>query len=656
MDTNKESTSENTSIEKLENSLMGMLDGKEKVDALLSLCDSVKEKEPKKLNFYAGQALDISQKINYKLGIAKSHKFIGQSHSHNADFKTAIDHLDSALLLSRSLGDKKLEANALLHLGIVYKNFDYSKSIESYFESLEISRSLNDHKTESHLLNNIGVVFKILGNFKVALEYYLDSLKIKESLGNEETIHNTLSNIGNIYVIMENYEKGLEYASKSLELLRKFDKRTNEPVILGNIALCNKKLGNTDVALKYYNEALDIAKKMGNRQSEADNFDGLGEMYLAKGDYDKAIECFGNGLQIAEDIKDRVLISNICHNIGKLMLRTQKYDQCISILEKGLEHSKLIEDKSSIASFYPTFSAYYEAVGNYMKAIEYLKLYNELNKELLKSQTEMVTRSLMIQHEAERHQKEAEMNRVKNEELTRIVKKLDEINEDKNNFIGIVSHDLRDPVSSIYSISDLILADYSSLSEEDKRDFVTDIKTSAGRVIKLLQTLLDINAIETGRLKMDFENNNLTEITKKALEFYTEKAKAKNIDLHFTEEKPVLFYGDRRSVEQILSNLISNSIKYTEPGKNVYISISESENVARFEIDDEGPGMTEDDKKSLFGRFAKLSARPTAGEESFGLGLSIVKKLVDINKGKVWCESELGKGAKFFVELPKARI
>lgn len=645
---------EQFAVEQLENRLGSMADGKEKVDTLLAICDIVKENDTKKLNSLSLKALEVSQQINYKLGIAKSHKFIGQSYSARADFKNAIDHLDSALLLSRSLGEKKLEGNILLHLGIVYKNFDHKKAIEAYFESLEISRSLNDLSSESHLLNNIGIVFKLLGNYRVALEYYLASLRIKESLGNEQTIHNTLSNIGNIYVIMEDYIKGLEYASKSLELLRKFGKRTNESVILGNIALCNKKLGNNDEAYRYYIEALDVAKELGNRQSEADNYDGLGELYLESGDYEKALECFGEGLRIAEEIEDKTILSSICHNIGKVHLHTNRYEECLQTLQKGLEHSKMLEDKNIIAGYYPTFSSYYEAVGNYVKAIEYLKLYNELNKELLKNQSEMVTRSLMIQHEAERHQKEAEMNRIKNEELTRIVKKLDEINEDKNNFIGIVSHDLRDPVSGIYSISDLLLNE--SLSEEEKVDFINDIKISAGRVIKLLQTLLDINAIETGRLKMDFENNDLTEITNTALEFYAEKAKVKNIDLHFTAGKPLLFYGDKRSVEQILSNLISNAIKYTQPGKNIYIILSETDTSVRFEIDDEGPGLTDDDKKNLFGKFTRLSARPTAGEDSFGLGLSIVKKLVKMNKGKVWCESEFGKGAKFFVEFPKASL
>lgn len=643
-------------ILELETKISTLSEDKEKVDSLLELCELVKENSSIKLNELSKKALDISEKINYKLGVARSHKLLGQSYSHRSDYTKAIHHLEKALLLSRSLGEKKLEGNILIHLGIVHKNSDPAKAIELYYESLEIHKMLNDRLSEAHLLNNIGVVFKMLGNYSTALEYYLQSLDIKEEVGVEKTIHNTLSNIGNIYVIMNEYDKALDYAMRSLKLLRKHNTRINEPVVLGNVALCNKMLGHYKEAMNYYGEAIEVAKETGNRQSEADNYDGIGELYLINGDMDSALSSFNKALEIAEDINDRSLIASIHLNLGKGYLQSGDNEKSLDELLKGLEHTKETDDRKMMGDYYQAISSYYESIGDYVKAVDYLKLHNDSNRELILKQSEMVTKSLMIQHEAERHQKEAESNRARNEELTRIVKRLDEINEDKNNFIGIVSHDLRDPVSSVYSIAELILGDYDNFSEEERKDFINDIKTSADRVIKLLQTLLDINAIETGQFKTEFESNDLTEITKEVISYYKDRAIAKNLDIRFTEEQHSLFYGDRRSVEQIISNLLSNAIKYSPPGKNIYIKTSEASNAVRFEIDDEGPGLTQEDQKKLFGKFMRLSARPTAGEESFGLGLSIVKKLVNMNKGKVWCESEEGKGAKFFVELPKPQI
>jgi signal transduction histidine kinase len=105
---------------------------------------------------------------------------------------------------------------------------------------------------------------------------------------------------------------------------------------------------------------------------------------------------------------------------------------------------------------------------------------------------------------------------------------------------------------------------------------------------------------------------------------------------------------------EVLDNLISNAVKYSPQGKNIYIRLNISNEAVAVEVQDEGPGLSDEDKKHLFGKFARLSARPTAGEHSTGLGLSIVKRMVEAMNGRVWCESELGKGAKFCVELPKA--
>ena len=105
---------------------------------------------------------------------------------------------------------------------------------------------------------------------------------------------------------------------------------------------------------------------------------------------------------------------------------------------------------------------------------------------------------------------------------------------------------------------------------------------------------------------------------------------------------------------QVLENLVSNAVKYSPPGKNIFVRLQHSAEAVRCEVQDEGPGLSPEDQKKLFGKFARLSAKPTGGEHSTGLGLSIVKKMVEAMNGKVWCESELGKGATFIVEFPTA--
>jgi signal transduction histidine kinase len=195
--------------------------------------------------------------------------------------------------------------------------------------------------------------------------------------------------------------------------------------------------------------------------------------------------------------------------------------------------------------------------------------------------------------------------------------------------------------------------------------------------------LLDINAIESGRFKFSATPMNIVEVVNGVVEGYYLRAKDKEISLHFnTETDEIMTFADRNAIMQVLENLISNSIKYSPLGKKVYVNIitSSSDQLqtlfareedalgtipmeqkhVRIEFQDEGPGISAEDKIKLFGKFAKLSAKPTGGEHSTGLGLSIVKKMVEAMHGRVWCESEMddgfSTGATFIVELPIVEI
>lgn len=136
---------------------------------------------------------------------------------------------------------------------------------------------------------------------------------------------------------------------------------------------------------------------------------------------------------------------------------------------------------------------------------------------------------------------------------------------------------------------------------------------------------------------------------------YQKKAADKKLNLYFSTDKAIcLAMLDKDLVYQVFDNLISNAIKYSpvDQNKNIYVCLTTDETVVRCEVQDEGPGLSDDDQQKLFNKFQRLSAKPTAGEHSTGLGLFIVKKLVEAQHGRVWCESELGDGANFITEFP----
>ena len=266
-----------------------------------------------------------------------------------------------------------------------------------------------------------------------------------------------------------------------------------------------------------------------------------------------------------------------------------------------------------------------------------------------------------------------------NREITRQNDSLTALNQEKNEFLGIAAHDLKNPLTAIMMSSSIVKQYHSKMTADEVIEQMDHILITAKRMKETILNLLDINSIESGRFKFTNIPMNVVEVVNDVVEGYYLRAKDKEISLHLnTETDEIMTFTDRNAFMQVMENLISNAIKYSPLGKNVYVNIISSDTDqmqalfvreearleqipssgahVRIEIQDEGPGLDADDKQKLFGKFAKLSAKPTGGEHSTGLGLSIVKKIVEAMHGRVWCESELGHGATFIVELPLVEI
>ena len=242
---------------------------------------------------------------------------------------------------------------------------------------------------------------------------------------------------------------------------------------------------------------------------------------------------------------------------------------------------------------------------------------------------------------------------VKNLELIRLNEQLVKLNQDKNDFLSIVAHDLKNPLSAIQNAALLIQSDYDELPKDQVVDFANMIAETSYDMFELIKNLLEVNRIEAGKMKLAIRPANILPILQRLVSDYQQRAKAKAIELIFEPTlTEYLALVDTNSLQQVLDNLISNAIKYSPPNKCITIRLKQNAAQVSCEIQDEGPGLTVEDKQKLFGKFTRLSAQPTANEHSSGLGLFIVKKLVTHMQGQVWCESELGKGATFIVEFP----
>jgi signal transduction histidine kinase len=230
------------------------------------------------------------------------------------------------------------------------------------------------------------------------------------------------------------------------------------------------------------------------------------------------------------------------------------------------------------------------------------------------------------------------------------------LNTLKNQFLGMAAHDLRNPLTVVNTASSFLLDDSSRLlSAEQRQDFIRRINANGEFMLKLINDLLDVAKIESGRLDLELATGDLCGLIEENLTMNRILAEKKSIRLDFTPECGLpLSRFDRGKVEQVLNNLISNALKFSAPGTAVTVQASRVNDSVVVSVRDHGQGIPAEELDKLFKPFGKTTVRGTAGEKSTGLGLAICRKIVEGHGGRIWAESEPGKGSTFSFSLPVA--
>lgn len=225
-------------------------------------------------------------------------------------------------------------------------------------------------------------------------------------------------------------------------------------------------------------------------------------------------------------------------------------------------------------------------------------------------------------------------------------------NHEKNEFLGVVVHDLKNPLSVIHGIVDMLKTE-DNIKQEEIVELLDMIQISSKQMFGLIANLLDVNMIESGKITILQQNIDIAPIMHRVIRYYIEPAKHKHVTIHYELATPCYAFVDANLIYQVLDNLISNAVKYSPCHKIVTVRLLSQTEFVLCEIEDQGEGLSSSDQKQLFQKFTRLKPKPTGGEHSTGLGLFIVKKLIEAMQGKVWCESQVGQGSTFFIEFSK---
>lgn len=669
------------------------------IEALLILATAARQRKHLDIAFtWAENALSLSYEHKDINNTATALYILGTINQFAYNFEKALEYFEKALLLSEENELQAVIAKVCAGIGLVHLNLGAnSLSLEYLQKALKLYEQLDDKSDITNTIGNIAIIYKRLGLMDKALECSKKALVESEKLGRKSDIARNLLNLGNLFERMGIYDSALDCYTKSLELYEQTGEKSKSADAIGNIGLIYFLLNNSTMALEYYAKALVIYEKFDEKFGIAYITRQIGMVYISLEQYDRALECFFKSLMFHEEIGRKsgmavalLSIGNVYYALNSFEKALEYYTRTISLCEEtgeksgiavcimniGIIYSNNMFDgydaqkaeecllnaialneelctKQALLESHQAIAELYRLEGRWEKHALHLKKFYEMEKEV---QCEEVQKQVQ-KYEYERkiaaeHARLEEREKIV-QELTALNATLAEANREKNEIIGIVAHDLKNPLSGILLSVETVQRFYRRFSSEEVEKRLGLAMSAAKHMQTIVMNLLDIQLIESGQLNLNIQPVILNQLIETVIVDYVEQASAKNINVNTSLPKQELIcMADPLAMREVVDNLISNAIKFSNSGTQIFVGVElKSDNCVHISIKDQGPGLTEEDFLKLFGRFTRLSAKPTAGEHSTGLGLSIVKKLVESMNGRIWCESKVGQGATFKVEF-----
>ncbi|MDB4473999.1 tetratricopeptide repeat protein [Opitutaceae bacterium] len=506
----------------------------------------------------------------------------------------------------------------------------FDQATRLFSAALDRRRRLGDRQGEAAALGSLGVVLDEAGHFKEALQCYHESLGLSRELADRMFEGRTLNNLAETYLKMSELGEASKHSREAVVIFRALDERSelaNACNNAGRIALAGK---NWEAAQEAFDEALAVSQTIGYRRAEAEAHGYLGRLLADSEAPGHSLEAARESVRIALALADELKSSAVQAELALVLT---------GILEQ---------------------------MGDLSGALESHRRYHEAQHAVVTEQAEGRIQRLTVEMELG-------AARAKTEELTALnlalesqsrqlhqaVNGLMRLDDEKNALLGMTAHDVKAPLLTMMVMTEELLGDPNAGEAglaPSVRETVQGVHDVARGSYEMVNALLNTHSIQVGHRELNPLPLDCFDLLGKVVKELALAADRKGIRL----DAPVMIEGSLRVVadplalRQILTNLLSNAVKFTPSGGTVEVRCLPEGDQVVFVITDSGPGFTAEDRAELYEPFGSRSAQPTGGEGSSGLGLHLVKQLVDECGGMLTCESEPGDGATFRVSLPGA--
>lgn len=600
----------------------------------------------------------------------------------------------------------------LNQLGWEYRDIRPDSSLFFSNQAMKLADKAQFISEYIQAINYMGIAYRNLGVYSKAFERYLEALKLAEENDIEEQRGYALINLGNLYLFQTNFQGAIRYFIQALDQAQKLGNRRMQAYCFINLGRSYEGTNEFGQAELYITQAIDIRKQLGDEYGVIAAQIELADIYRKKGELQKALDKAEEIIsQIDEEENPRVLIlayltlSRIYH--GKDQFKRAEY-----YAFEGLRLAKSVSSRYDERNVLEQLSQIFSSKNDFKGAYENHVNYAELNQQLFSEENIRKIEQLKNQYEIEKQEaeneflkKQADLNQeiinrqriiitlaivgillvvvialsiyrasvIRKKLVEKIQNQKDQILEDKNTiekqssklqqldeaksrFFANVSHDLRSPLSLIMGNIEMIEEDEDTyLSPKAKKHLEVGFKNSK-RLLYLTDEINDITRLEEGKLTIHKEPVRINSYVKVLCDMFIDTAEQKGISLTFSSKmrdfESVML--DSRQFEKIFYNLISNSIRHTQKGGKIEIGLQNQDGLLEMKVSDTGEGIDKATLPNIFDRFYQSADNQYQTREGLGIGLALVKELVELHNGTITVESTKGVGTTFIVILPLA--
>lgn len=594
--------------------------------------------------------LSSSDMARLQLIASRAHIHVGQFEAGELIASQAVEFCKHHGLL-RELG------LAFMECGIFrFVNSDFEGALSLYQQAERLLAEPEYHNDLARVYINVANVYNRQAEYHNAISLYEKALSIAREANDELTQAKVLTNISGLYqYILHDPESSVQYTDLAAELYQRLGDTIGLAKCLFNKASYLMQLGKAEEALPLLRQALESRLNFSEPDELAMTYHGLIRCLLELGNIGEArmiLEKDFFRFQKTSPVPTTEMYYKFSQ--AQVLYALKDYNQAYQIatdVEQSFADKAIDEMVVSITEL--KGNILYNA-GRFEDAARVLKQLHDTKTQLIRSKAEAKLVFLKGKLDIALVQAETELERLKNVELAQLVKHLEDLHKENDEYVALLAHELRSPLHTIRAVCGLI-AHNKNLSTDELISLEHEMHVMVTRMLDMITQVLD----RTKQRHASHEGTvNAHTVWEHVLNVALISAAEKNISLHWEFESAGLqVKASERDLISIIDNLVSNSVKYSPPGSSVevHVGIVQDEVNRKFVemcVKDNGPGFSEDDLKRMFRPYETLTARPTADEQSSGIGLHLVKRAVDRAGGQIRCESELANGAAFYVRLP----